>query len=51
MKKGEAITTNHVRRIRPGFGIAPKYFDQIVGKIVSQDVERGTAVDWSLIDV
>jgi len=50
MKKGDTITPSHVRRIRPGLGLAPKHWDRIVGKVVSQDVERGTAVDWNLID-
>jgi len=50
MKKGEIITNSHIRRIRPGFGLAPKYFDEILGKTVSRDISFGTAVNWDLID-
>jgi len=49
MHQGEIITTNHIRRIRPGLGLEPKYFDEIVGKTVLQDVKRGTATRWDLI--
>lgn len=49
MKAGEIITPAHIRRIRPGFGLPPKYFDQLIGKRVKKDVDRGTATDWELI--
>ena len=50
MKAGEIITPAHIRRIRPGFGLPPKYFDQLIGKRVKGDVDRGTATSWELID-
>lgn len=50
MKAGEIITSAHIRRIRPGFGLPPKYFDQLIGKRVKEDVDRGTATSWELID-
>lgn len=49
MEAGEIITPAHIRRIRPGFGLPPKYFDQLIGKRVKEDVDRGTATDWELI--
>lgn len=49
LKKGEKITKDNVRRIRPGFGLAPKHYEDIMGKAVSQDIEYGTAVSWELI--
>ncbi|MFG0417580.1 pseudaminic acid synthase [Pseudomonas sp. zjy_8] len=49
MKAGEIITPAHIRRIRPGFGLPPKYFDQLIGKRVNKDVDRGTATAWELI--
>jgi len=50
MSAGDVITSEHIRRIRPGLGIAPKYFDALLGRIVNQDVSRGTAVNWNLIN-
>lgn len=49
MKAGEIISPAHIRRIRPGFGLPPKYFDQLIGKRVNKDIDRGTATDWELI--
>jgi N-acetylneuraminate synthase len=48
--KGDLITERNIRRIRPGFGLAPKYFEQIIGQRVSQNISRGTPVSWSLLD-
>lgn len=50
MKSGEIITPSHIRRIRPGFGLPPKYYDQLIGKRVNRDVVRGTATSWELIN-
>lgn len=50
MKAGEVITEAHIRRIRPGYGVAPKYFDQLLGRTVKVDVARGMAVQWELIN-
>jgi pseudaminic acid synthase len=47
---GEIIQPEHIRRIRPGLGLAPKYESSLIGKKVSQDVKRGTATSWDLID-
>jgi N-acetylneuraminate synthase len=49
LKSGTRITEKDTRRIRPGFGLPPKYFDTIVGKRVTRDVARGEAVTWDLI--
>ena len=40
---GEVVTEAHIRRIRPGFGLAPKFYDGILGKKVLLDIQRGTA--------
>lgn len=46
MKAGQKITDSDVRRIRPGYGIAPKYFDEVIGRTVKSDLARGTALQW-----
>ncbi len=48
--KGETIGAQHIRSIRPGFGLAPKYLNEIVGMCAIQDIERGTAVSWELLN-
>lgn len=50
MRAGETITINHIRRIRPGFGLAPKHFDALLGRKVKQDIARGTACSWEMIE-
>ena len=42
IKKGEAITLDNVKSIRPGFGAHPKYLSEILGKEVNCDIKRGT---------
>jgi len=48
IKEGQTINETNVRIIRPGFGLEPKYYQQIIGKQLNQDVKRGTPLDWSL---
>jgi N-acetylneuraminate synthase len=49
MKAGETFTPENVRIIRPGLGIAPKYIDMVMGKKVTRDVNRGTALTFDLL--
>lgn len=49
MKAGEMFTSENVRIIRPGLGIAPKYIDMVMGKKVTRDVKRGTALTFDLL--
>ena len=48
MKKGEQINKEHIRRIRPGFGLAPKHFDDLIGRTVERDIKQGEATTWNL---
>jgi pseudaminic acid synthase len=44
IKEGELITSEHVKSIRPGFGLPPKYLNEIIGKKSKRSILRGTAV-------
>jgi len=48
MKKGDIITPEHIKSVRPGFGLAPKYYGDIIGKIVTKDIKFATAVQPDL---
>lgn len=50
IKKREIFTKKNIRSIRPGFGMHPKYFNDIVGKRASEDIQRGTPLSWNLIE-
>ncbi len=45
-KKGDVINHSNVRSIRPGYGLAPKHYQSILGKSLVRDVERGNPVSW-----
>ena len=50
VKKGEIITKDNVRSIRPGYGLPVKYFDDILGKKVTKNVLRGTRLSFELVE-
>lgn len=51
VKAGQSITSADIRRIRPGYGLPAKYLEDVLGRTVREDVKRGTAVNWSLLNV
>tara|TARA_R110002049_G_scaffold291474_3_gene475432 strand:+ start:7872 stop:8897 length:1026 start_codon:yes stop_codon:yes gene_type:complete len=46
---GELITQDNVRSIRPGYGLHPKYYEEIIGDQFNQNIPKGTPLDWSYI--
>ena len=50
MKKGDVLTGKNLRIIRPGLGLAPKFYDIILGRQVNMDVKKGTAVKWGIFN-
>lgn len=49
VKAGEVLTAEHVRSIRPGHGLAPKHWEQVIGRRAACDISRGTPLDWKLL--
>ena len=49
ISEGEIITTDHIQSIRPGYGLAPKYMEAILGQKTTSMVKRGTPVSFNLI--
>ncbi|EJI84118.1 pseudaminic acid synthase [Alishewanella aestuarii B11] len=49
MKAGDMFTTENLRSVRPGLGLAPKYLPQFLGRKVKQDVTMGTPLSWDLL--
>lgn len=49
IKAGEVITEKNIRSIRPGFGLHPKHYTEIIGKKIIVDAEKGTRVTFDLI--
>ena len=50
LEAGDVLTTDNVRAIRPGMGLAPKYLDIVLGSTLKQAVKRGTALSWDLLE-
>ena len=50
MRKGDVLSERNLRSIRPGGGLAPQYFDVLLGRKVRCDVKRGTAMKWEMVD-
>lgn len=49
IKKGDLFSTENIRSIRPGFGMKPKFLNDVIGKRAGKDIERGTAMSEDLI--
>jgi len=47
VKAGERLTEQDIDVKRPGYGIGPKYFEQIVGRIVAADMEKDAVLTWN----
>ena len=50
MNQGDVFTVENLRSIRPGNGLAPKYFKEILGKRAKVDIKRGTPLGKELVD-
>ena len=50
LKAGDLLTQENVRAIRPGLGLPTKYLEVVLGKTVKQDVRRGMALGWELLE-
>lgn len=49
IKCGETITKDHIKCVRPGYGIKPKYFKRLIGKKVTKDVDAFSPVEEEII--
>lgn len=49
VQAGDVLTPDNVRVVRPGKGLAPKYYEFILGKRIKQDAVLGTALSWDLL--
>ncbi len=49
IKAGEIFTDKNLRSVRPGYGLHPKHFNEIIGKKSNQDLEKGTPMKLNYI--
>jgi len=50
IQKDEAFSEENIRSIRPGYGLHPKHYHQILGKNAKADLERGTSLKWEFVE-
>lgn len=50
VRKGESFSSENVRSIRPGNGLAPSEYDAILGRKAKVDIDPVTPLSWDLID-
>jgi pseudaminic acid synthase len=50
IKTGEQFTSKNVRSIRPGFGLHPKYYQEVLKSTATQNIERGDALKREFIN-
>ena len=50
LKSGEVLTVKNIRRIRPGKGLAPKFFQRVLKKKVNKDIKKGSPLKWEDVD-
>ncbi|WML46076.1 pseudaminic acid synthase [Neobacillus sp. PS3-40] len=49
IKQGEIFTKDNLKVIRPGYGLAPKYYEKILGNTCKLDLKKGTPLNWELL--
>ena len=49
IKKGETITKHNIKSIRPGLGLHPKYYDEVLGMKAVKNLEKGTRLSFKLL--
>lgn len=49
MKAGDVLTPKNLRSVRPGMGLAPKYYERLLGRRVNRDLKKGNPVTWDII--
>jgi len=47
IKKGEVLTSENIRSIRPGYGISPKHYNDVLGKKAKAELKRGSPLAWN----
>lgn len=50
LKKGDILSLDNVKSIRPGNGLHPKYLNEVLGTYINKDIKKGTALCWDIIN-
>jgi pseudaminic acid synthase len=50
IKKGEILTPDNVRSIRPGYGLHPRHLKEVIGRRAAYDLRKGTPLTLDMVD-
>ena len=48
--KGQVITADNIRSVRPGYGLAPKHYEAVLGRVAARDLVFGEPLQWTCLD-
>lgn len=46
---GSVLSKEDLRIVRPGYGLAPKHYEMLIGRRARRDLEAGTATSWDMV--
>ena len=46
---GAKISPENIKIIRPGYGMSTKYYDEVIGRVVTKSIKKGTPLSWEMI--
>ncbi|MEW6055170.1 MAG: pseudaminic acid synthase [Bdellovibrionota bacterium] len=49
LRAGDVLNAKNLRIIRPGLGLAPKHYQELLGKALKRDASKGTPMSWDLV--
>ncbi|WP_026972605.1 pseudaminic acid synthase [Aliagarivorans marinus] len=49
VKQGEALSEQNLKVVRPGLGLAPRYWEEVLGRVATKDFAAGTPLDWTMV--
>ena len=50
IQQGQKLSAENLRIVRPAFGLAPKNWEKVLGKVAKVSLEKGTPLDWSMFE-
>ncbi len=50
VKAGDILTERNLRVVRPSDGLHPRYYNELIGKRVTRDIQKGTPFEWSMVN-
>lgn len=49
VREGDRFTPENVRSIRPGYGLSPRYWDEVIERTATRDIAYGTALEREMV--